>query len=319
MRSHILTIFIAMLLIPIGTSVAQENTCAGTSPPTGESRETILVDDIERDYLQFVPSGYDGETPLPVVITMHGFTDTSQGIRDDSDFNTVAEANDFMVIYPQGLGFPPRWNNGLSQFQREDDTRDVDFLRELVHKLTDTLCVDASRIYVAGFSAGGGMAHRAACELSDLFAAAGTVSGAYSEIPGGCQPERPIAIITLHGTADPIVPYTGNDWLPDIGTWAREWAQRNTCDLTPIELESIEDISGIGYEGCADNVAVNFYSVEEGGHIWPGDTEAPALLGKASEVSGSELLWHFFSQYALPSASESHRPTDPSTSIMANS
>ena len=319
MRHLILPILMGLLLGTTGIAAAQTDTCSGTSAPTGESREAILVDDIERDYLQFVPSGYDGETPLPVVITMHGFTDTSQGIRDDSDFNTVAEANDFIVVYPQGQGFPPRWNNGLSQFQREDDTRDVEFLRELVHKLTDTLCVDASRIYVAGFSAGGGMAHRAACELSDLFAAAGTVSGAYSEIPGGCQPERPIAIITIHGTADPIVPYTGNDWLPDISAWASEWAERNACDMTPIELESVGDISGIGYEGCASAVAVHFYSVEEGGHIWPGDTEASSFLGKASEVSGSELLWHFFSQYTLPSADQSHTPTSTSTSIMANS
>ena len=318
MRYFVIAIISGLLLMPIAMSVAQDETCTGTSAPTGESRETIMVDDIERDYLQFLPSGYDGQTPLPVVISMHGFTDSAQGIRDDSDFNTVAEANDFIVVYPQGQGFPPRWNNGLSQFQRQDDTRDVEFLRALVHKLTDTLCVDANRMFVAGFSAGGGMAHRAACDLSDLFAAAGTVSGAYSEIPGGCQPERPIAIITLHGTADPVVPYIGSDWLPDIGTWASEWAERNDCDMTPVELESVGDISGIGYEDCADDVAVHFYSVGEGGHIWPGDTAAPSFLGNASEVSGSDILWDFFSHYTLPSADESHTPTSTSTSIMAN-
>lgn len=295
--------FLAEATAPLIVS-AQTTACTDRASQPGEQLLALQVGDSERDYLQFLPTAYDGSTPLPVVVVMHGFTDNVRGIRDDSQFNEVAEANDFIVVYPQGQGFPPRWNNGISTFQPNDNTRDVDFLRSLVTHLDETLCIDSSRVYVAGFSAGGGMAHRAACELSDIFAAAGTVSGAYSDIPGGCNPTRPVPIITLHGSDDRIVPYTGDDsgmeWLPDIGQWVAEWAEHNQCDETPITLSTVGDVSGIEYTNCAEDASVVFYTIDGGGHNWPGDPEPlPATGYNTHDINASEAMWQFFSQFSL--------------------
>jgi len=281
---------------------AQQTGCEARTP-AGETRQALQVGDSERDFLLYVPEAHADAGPLPVVVVLHGFTDNARGIRDDSDFNRLADEHGFIAMYPQGLGIPPRWNNGLSFFQRRDDPRDVDFLRALVPHLAEIACVDTDRVYITGFSAGGGMAHRAACELSDVYAAAGTVAGAFSEILNGCQPERPVPMIAIHGTDDNVVPYEGDGtWLPDINEWAAEWAERNECTTVSVTLPAPgDDVSGIAYTGCAADAEVVLYTVDGGGHTWPGDPEPlPERFGVTSEVSASALQWQFFSRFRLP-------------------
>jgi len=287
------------------TSVAGSPACGSAeAAEAGETEMTLQAADLERRYLRYIPPSYDAETPLPVVLSLHGFAGTPQQQRNDSGFNELADAENFIVVYPRGTGFPLRWANGINEFVSEDSPIDVIFLRELVTHLGESVCIDPARVYISGFSAGGGMANRAACQLSDVFAAFGTVAGAYSEIPGGCEPERPVPMITLHGTGDSIVPYEGRGvTLPFIPDWVEGWALRNACAAEPQTIAIEDSVEALVYDECAGGVSVRFYTVEDGGHIWYG---APPNIFVPNEtdatINASAVMWDFFAQYSLPSS-----------------
>ena len=169
-------------------------------------------------------------------------------------------------------------------------TDDVGFIHDLIAHLSEQYCVDAARIYVNGMSNGGGMTYRLACQLSDEIAAAGMVDGAYTSFPGGCDPSRPIPIIAFHGKADPIVtlrrqPPVG---FPPIETWVADWAARDQCDAAPQTIAgTVGDVSGIRYTGCAGNAEVDFYSIADGGHTWPGALPVARLRPSATPARTS--------------------------------
>ncbi len=167
--------------------------------------------------------------------------------------------------------------------------------------------IDPARIYANGLSNGGGMSHLLACTLSPRIAAIGTVAGAYVDPPGGCQPSRPVPVISFHGTADPIVPYQGGVVsrtgyrLPVISEWVAGWAQRNACTPEPKALPAVGEVSGLVYASCSQNAEVIFYTVQGGGHTWPGGTPLPeAITGRTTrDVDASALMWEFFTRHPL--------------------
>jgi len=230
-------------------------------------------------------------------------------------WNEIADREGFIVVYPQGTGTPLRWN---ASFSRDAGVDDLQFLRDLVAEVEGLVSIDGQRIYANGLSNGGAMTHRLACEAADLFAAAGTVAAPVGELPGGCTPSRPVPIMAFHGTADPVVDYqgtsgAGSSWLERLGLtrrpfaflpapqWTADWAARNGCSPSP-NPESIPatgDASGVRYTGCDAGVEVLFYTIEDGGHTWPGGRPIP-LVGKTSrDVDASETMWQFFARYRL--------------------
>ncbi len=279
---------------------AQDTVCPF---PTGDSHQFITSAELERDFLLYIPAAYD--LPLPLVISFHGFAASGLEQQENTEFNRIADENGFIVAYPQGTGFPRRWYGGLSNFANQTDARDVTFTADVIAALAD--CIDPARVYANGFSAGGGMSHRLACQLSEQITAIGTVSGAYSQLDGGCQPERAVPVISLHGTDDPVVPFTGTNienGLPDINDWARGWAERNNCTPdTVIDDDSTDTIEILRYTDCDDEAEVILYSIIGGGHTWPGNVpQGPSfLLGSTNdEIIAGEVMWQFFREYALP-------------------
>jgi polyhydroxybutyrate depolymerase len=91
---------------------------------------------------------------------------------------------------------------------------DVGFIKALLQVLPSRMCIDPSRIYATGVSNGGGFAARLGCELSSQIAAIAPVAGGYRSLDP-CHPDRPVAVLEIHGTADTVVPYDGKP--PDYG------------------------------------------------------------------------------------------------------
>ncbi len=286
-------------------SRAQEIATGCSSQPTiipGVIEQSLEIGDLTRRYRLYVPENRDANRPLPVVMSFHGFASSAAQQAEWSNWDAIAEREGFIAVYPQGSGFPPRWYNGINEFTNEDDLRDMAFVQALLDTLNATYCVDNTRIYATGFSAGAGMAYRLACELADRVTAIGTVGGAYSQLPGDCMPARPIPIMIFHGDDDQVVPYDGRGTLPNIPAWAAEWADRNQCATNTETLPTPESVIGVQYSDCAENADVVFYTLVEGGHTWPGQTaNAPAFLVGAvnQDIDASETMWVFFSQYTL--------------------
>lgn len=331
MNSKLAALLLLILsLLPVGAAAvaAQESTadalasCASQRPEYGTSRHTLESGGVQRTYFTYVPESYDGSQPVPLVITLHGFAGNALQQAGYSGWNDIADAEGFIAVYPEGTGTPQRWNSGqteltdapdeayggplasfLSSFFETVPVDDVAFIRSMITQLMTDNCIDPARIYVNGLSNGGGMTNRIACEMADVIAAVGTVAGAYTAFPGGCHPSRAVPVMAFHGTDDPIVPYAGSDtvFFPPVEVWVADWAARDECDPVPATLQVGEHITGTRYTGCAGDAEVVFYSIEGGGHTWPGsDPLLPFLTGNTTqEIDASATLWAFFAAHPL--------------------
>jgi polyhydroxybutyrate depolymerase len=268
----------------------------------------ILSSGQTRNYLLYVPDNLDQSKPVPLVISLHGFIETPAHQETISRWNELADEYGFIVVYPQGTGFPLRWNANGQNGDEQDLQKDVQFISDLMDKMQSEYNIDPKRIFANGLSNGGGMSYVLACKLSERIAAIGGVAGAYSYPPDLCQPERPVPVIAFHGTADPIVPYEGGVagrdgfTFPAIADWVKSWADRNGCDLNPNDIPADGDASGIRYSGCLDGSEVIFYTIAEGGHTWPGGYPMPEwITGPTSQdIDASQVMWDFYEKHPLP-------------------
>lgn len=262
----------------------------------------------KRAYLLYVPESYNGATAVPLVIAIHGFAEWPAHEALISHWNEVADEEGFIVVYPSGTRFPKRWRASGTSTDGEDALIDVRFISELIDHLQAQYNIDPARIYANGLSNGGGMSYLLACTMSERIAAAGSVAGAYLYPQDDCTPARPVPLILFHGTADPVVPYSGGPShsfdvpFPFIPAWVKGYAAVNQCGLTP-ELfpSSGNDISGMRYTRCDQDAEVVFYSIAGGGHSWPGGDPIPAwIVGKTSQsIDATRVMWKFFQTHPL--------------------
>ena len=221
-----------------------------------------------------------------------------------SEWNRLADSQGFIVVYPSGLGgLGPRiWHVGAERGL----PRDVKFISELIDKLEADYNIDPSRIYANGLSNGGGMSFVLSCRLSDRIAAVGMVGAAQTLPWSWCSDPKPVPMISFHGTADPMVPYTGGtSWVhgpfPDVSKWTANWARRNRCGPRPIESAVAADVTRREYTNCADDAAVVLYTIRGGGHTWPGGEPMPEwFVGPTSRsIDATSQMWSFFREHPL--------------------
>lgn len=255
----------------------------------------------ERRYLLYVPDSYDPAVPAPLVITIHGLVQWPAHQEGLSGWNELADREGFLVVYPAGTGFPLRWRaNG------PDAEPDIAFLTDLIDTLSAEYAIDPARIYANGLSNGAGMSFVLGCALSERIAALGLVGGAYTCPWEACDPERPVPAIVFHGTDDPVVPFAGGRSgpldapFPVIDEWVDEMARHNGCDPDPETLPASGVVRGVRYSDCAADVV--YYTVEGGGHTWPGGGYLPYWLAGhiTQDIDATEEMWRFFQEHPLP-------------------
>ncbi len=272
----------------------------------GKSTHTLKSSGERRRYLLYVPASQQPDRSAPLVISLHGFAEWPAHQMNTSRWNEVADQNGFIVVYPAGTGFPRRWRVLYPPANSEAIMKDVRFISELIDVLGRDYLIDPARIYVNGLSNGGGMAFVLACALSERIAAMGSVAGAYSFPAEACQLSRAVPMIFFHGTADPIVPFTGGKsargfTFPSVPDWVRLAAERSGCAPAPVELPPSGEVSGIKYTGCEQGAEIVFYTVHGGGHSWPGGKPLPRwIVGRTSQdIHASQVMWEFFSRFSL--------------------
>ena len=157
----------------------------------------------------FVPSVYAGSR-LPVVIDWHGLGSNGPRQAMYSGYESVAEAEGFIVVHPTGVadvaGGPNSWQLFPDPGRERDD---LAFAGALIDELVAKWCADPGRVYSTGMSNGGFFTARLICEMSDRIAAAVSVAGMYH--PEGCYPARDVPYMAIHGTEDKVVPYGGGE------------------------------------------------------------------------------------------------------------
>ncbi len=279
------------------------------APEGATMRASLAADGRMRSYLVHLPPGYDGTTPMPLVMILDGRGGDGAGIENLSRFDAVADTNSLIAVYPDGVLRSWANGNGVSPADRMG-VNDVAFIAALLDRLERDYAVDVARMYVVGISNGGYMAERLVCDLPDRFAAVGVVSAAVSgALEQSCPAGPTIPVVLMHGTNDPIVPASGvmvagqgGAILSTVDSVAF-WVNRNSC-TTPPAITEIPDMVSDGthihkevYTGCRDGADVTYYEMQGAGHIWPGGPQylPVRIIGKTTKnLDGSAALWDFF-------------------------
>ncbi len=271
------------------------------------SNGEVVTGGTKRSYLLHVPKTYQTNRPTALVICLHGFAEWPAHVMRLSHWNRLAEESGFLVVYPFGSRFPLRWHCGGRFSKPEQAQQDVQFIADLIDQLKREYNIDEARIYANGLSNGGGMSFLLAGQLSKRIAAIGSVGGAHVLPWRDFHPQRPVAAMIFHGTADRIVPFHGNSGgasgfsLPDIPEWVQTLADRNGCETNAMPLPAIGSVSGVRYPGGTNHADVVFYTVAGGGHTWPGGKPmAGFIVGKTTaDVDATRLMWDFFREHPM--------------------
>ncbi len=215
--------------------------------------------------------------------------------------------------YPGGGGQQPR--NREPEESRPAPADDIAFFNQMIDELNSKFSADSSRIYVAGLSEGGFMSLRLGCALSDRIAAVAAVGAAMPKTMI-CLPSRPVPLVMINGTSDPVVPYGGgtehnlNLRTLSAEDTAKAWAKIDRCAEKPVHAKLPEHAKGgmetktDTYDGCQQGAQVVLYSVKGAGNTWPGGEqyEAENTIGKTNEdLKADEVIWSFLVTRKLPS------------------
>ncbi|MEU8802026.1 PHB depolymerase family esterase [Spirillospora sp. NPDC048819] len=266
----------AMVVVTLLATLIAHPLPAGASDPApenaapGTSEHTITMGDWDRPYLLHVPPGRKPGRPLPLIVALHGGLNDPEYVRQQSGLDEVADEAGYVVAYPEGL--LGTWNAGACcWFARWAGVDDVAFLDKLIDTLVEQGVADPRRIFMTGFSNGGGMAYRYACERSARVAGIAVVSGALAI---GCTPDHPTSVLAFHGTWDPSVPYHGGGNM-DAGVEFPFFSVQVTMEYWRWvnKLPALSWPVPGGPDGCVGTgpgpLLVALCTEQQGGHEWP--------------------------------------------------
>jgi polyhydroxybutyrate depolymerase len=257
--------------------------CSGATLEPGNYELTLEHDGVAREYLVHAPASYDGSSPVPLVIDLHGFTSTARQ-QAASGWREKADAEGFIVVHPQGLG--NSWNGGdlCCGSSQQNGVDDEGFIRALVSQMERDACIDQKRVYATGLSNGGAMAHLLACNAADIFAAAAPVS--MSNGVSSCSPTRPISVVMTRGTTDPLVPYDGSLLFASATEDFERWGSLDGCSAEPVAAgELCQTLTG-----CSAGVEVSLCTLDAG-HV---------LYANTQGFSVPDFVWSTFERQRLP-------------------
>lgn len=268
-------------------------------PVVAQQNGSLVHDGQTRSYIYYTPD--QNTEPLPLLIAMHGYTQTASTIMNFSEFNQLADEQNFMVVYPQGIG--NSWNVDFGGGSTADD---VGFINALIEKLSGDFPIDENRIYATGFSNGGFMSYRLAYELPEKIAAIAPVAGTISSLAfANWEATSAKPILHIHGTSDFVVPYEGfGGTIEGVDTLLDFWIAFNGCNSTP----TVKELPDLVQEGstvtqyewnqCDSAKPIKLLKVINGGHNWPG-TSAGGIGIVNQDISASQEIWNFVKNFSL--------------------
>jgi poly(hydroxyalkanoate) depolymerase family esterase len=272
-----------------------------------------------RAYKLYIPSGYTGQA-LPLLIMLHGCTQTSVDFAAGTRMNVFAERDLFLVAYPEqanSANGSKCWN----WFQSADQHRgtgEPSLIAGMTQQIMSEYHSDASRVYVAGLSAGGAMATIMAATYPDLYAAVGVHSGlpygsaqdlpsAFMAMMQGApqqvqRPSRIIPMIMFHGDGDTTVAPVNADQVLDQWLQAAEdtpgAARRPALDVKGEEGRAVgkHPYTRFIYQDASGRAIVEKWIVHQAGHAWSGGSPNGSFTDPKGPDASAEMV-RFFSEH----------------------
>ncbi len=252
-----------------------------------------------------------------LVLCLHDGGDNPDGIARITrrGFDKLSETNNFILGYPEALN--EYWNDAredsisLSHYNEIDD---VGYIQKVIEYAIDSFNIDPERVFVAGFSEGGFMSFRLACEIPGKIKGFAMVA---SSLPLDqiveCTPDTTVSFMMINGTRDPILPYEGGQMTieeQELGSMLaaeeaiRYWLEENECT----DRSSTKDMANrdtfdetrsekVTYSDCKNKNKLILIRVVNGGHSWPGGRQYQTKknIGRVSQdFVATEEIWKFF-------------------------
>ena len=276
------------------TTVAGSAGCGGTAPVTDGQ---LLQGSLEssggtREYMVYVPEGYRPDVPAPVAYVFHGAGSNKEEQLVYSNFQPYAEEDGALLVLPDALGQPMRWSPLGPAIAGVEGVNDLEFFDDLSAAIEDELCVDPDRVLITGMSSGGFMSGSLACTRSDRITAVGPVTATLAA-PALCGVAEPVPYVYFHGTDDAVVPYDGGAGTPGpVLETSQFWADHNGCVGPPTDERIGADVVHRSWSGC--DAPTDLYTVEGGGHAWPGAISVSRLGHNTEAIDATEIIWQTF-------------------------
>ncbi len=328
---------------PLGQTVsdapARPSAGCGQKPETfigATSTVKINVNRKERIYLLHIPSGYDPNAPTPLVLSIHGYTDTAGGMESGTGMSRHADKYNYIVIYPQATNFKSdgklitSWNDltcnaspgpagpicaaNHTQYAVPSDcgpevtkdscnwctcNDDLSYINAVLDEAEANLCVDLNRVYATGMSNGGMFTNRLGCSLAERFAAIAPVAGTLAK-GFSCAPDSsdPTSLLYIHGREDDYVDVTGK------------------TSTDGYFYTSVDELTGLWAsdqsQGCSDEVTpyptiadgisglscTQHKNCKTGAEVVSCWWDAGHAWPGGSSPWGNDLIWDFFLKHA---------------------
>ena len=311
---NILFIFGFSLLFSCNNDNDVTNMVDANIPVINKQYFQITVNGDQREYIVYVPSSYDDDNTYPVVFHLHGGSGDGEKHYNISGWNDPAETNNFLVVYPTAWAYDLN-NNGCSNavvtrwnsYKLLDEVcsgaiikDEITFFNQMLDEVNTTFSTEESKLYISGFSNGGGMASRLAVELSDRLAAVGIMSGTLPE-NNTYTPTRIVPIYLMMGTADDkineitafdVLPMDFSQVLSDsyVDSLMQTWINSFDLNQNYTVIDSLGSEITAKYQGNTNstNHLLKFTLLEDVPHIF---------YNPAVGIGAADLLWDFFKDY----------------------
>jgi polyhydroxybutyrate depolymerase len=304
--SQIRGLGVALAMLGLGLLAMTACRPSGRAPdprlPEGSSAQKLTVGTTPRTFRLYVPAGL-GAAPVPMVVMLHGGFGSGSQAESSYGWNQRADADRFVVAYPDGLDRAWAVGDGCCGSPGRDGVDDVSFIRQMVAWVGQHRAIDARRVFATGISNGGMLAYRPACDTT-LFAAIGPDS---ATLLGPCPSPEPISVIHIHGRADTRVRYEGGEGDgvghingPAVESVVEQWRRVSSCDTPSVQVDG--DVS-TSVATCPNGRSVELITIDGAGHQWPGAPGRPLIeraLGldpPSSALDATQTIWTFFASH----------------------
>jgi polyhydroxybutyrate depolymerase len=215
-------------------TLADNETCIKLNMPDNYSNE--------RHFILNTPEVISDNAPLFIVL--HGSGWRADKTVDRFLFRDFIKENNFIGIFPNSI----IREDGISTWNAHNDTYgishidDINFIKKIITKAVTEYKADAKKVYLFGWSNGGFMSNRLACEIPEYLTAIFTLAGHVREELNSCSLAGNVAVQHLHATGDKTVPYEGEESLGYISAEEaiKRWVVFNRCDLDPLRTNQFD-------------------------------------------------------------------------------
>jgi polyhydroxybutyrate depolymerase len=277
----------------------------------------INVDGLQRNYIIHLPPSFKALNKLPIIFALHGGGGTAKGAVPFYDLEPLADKNNFIIVYPDAVN--KAWSiPGMASRVKGLDTtvNDLHFMNALLDTMIANYKADPAKVFCTGISRGAMFSYYLADAMNARITAIAAVCGGISKTEEQTYSlKKPIPVLIINGTADPLVKYDGRygtlnkrnkgdedaDMLPTEDL-VKKVVSLDNCNAVPQKL-SVPDADR--YDGCTEteyiyddnDVKVDFIKIENGGHTWAGSTQylPKFLIGRlCRDFNASQKVFDFF-------------------------